>query len=140
MDIVVIHLYKLFYLYPALAEDYWVRKDMVDHPERARYAVGQGCDHLANLGGCYVSASQPMACIMLIAALDEERTLVMAVFGEVFLESRDEEVFSCLETFPRQDTWPCLEHMDHDVRFKVAIEDWFSLPPTSTVDLGWSGA
>ena len=72
---------------------------MIDHPERARHTVGQGRDHLANLSGCYVSASQTMACVVLVAALDEERPLVVAVFGEVFLEGGDEEVFSRVETF-----------------------------------------
>lgn len=94
---------------------------MVHHPERARDAVGQGGDHLADLCGHYVSSTQTMACMGIVATLYEERALIVTIGGEILLKGRDEKAFSCVQAFPCKHTWPCFEHMDHDARLEVAF-------------------
>lgn len=48
----------------------------------------------------------------------------MSVGAEVFLKGGYQKAFSCVQTLPRKDAWPCLEHMDHNARFEVADNDW----------------
>lgn len=62
-----------------------------------------------------------MAYVVVEAALGEERAMLLTVRGEVSLKGGNEELFSGVKTLARQNAWPGLEHVDHDIRLKVAV-------------------